>query len=305
MKLQSILQTVGRTPHVRINRLFPKEHEVWIKLEKNNPSNSIKDRISIALIEGAEKNKFLKKDSIIVEPTSGNTGISLSMVSAVKGYRLILVVPESMSIERRYIMSTFGAELVLTSKEKGMKGALEKAKDLYESIPNAWMAKQFNNKLNIYVHKKKTAREILDDFSEGFDYFITGVGTGGHIMGITEILKKRFPNMKIIAVEPKESAVISGNISEPHEIQGIGAGFVPDILDINILDEIFTVSKEEAFEYAKRAAKEEGLFVGISTGAALAAVNKKISEILKPSKFLTINYDTGERYLSVESLFKE
>src|SRR6266550_3929272 len=281
MKLQSILQTVGRTPHVRINRLFPKEHEVWIKLEKNNPSNSIKDRISIALIEEAEKNKFLKKDSIIVEPTSGNTGISLSMVSAVKGYRLILVVPESMSIERRYIMSTFGAELVLTSKEKGMKGALEKAKDLYESIPNAWMAKQFNNKLNIYVHKKKKTREI------------------------TEILKKRFPNMKIIAVEPKESAVISGNISEPHEIQGIGAGFVPDILDINILDEIFTVSKEEAFEYAKRAAKEEGLFVGISTGAALAAVNKKISEILKPSKFLTINYDTGERYLSVESLFKE
>src|SRR5438046_1452873 len=226
------------------------------------------------------------------------------MVSAVKGYRLILVGPESMSVERRYIMSAFGAELVLTPKEKGMKGAIEKAKDLYESIPNAWMPKQFNNKLNISGHKK-TALEILDDFSEGFDYFITGIGTGGHIMGITEILKKKFPNMKIIAVEPKESAVISGNVSRQHEIQGIGAGFVPYILDINILDEIFPVSKEEAFEYAKRAAKEEGLFVGISTGAALAAVNKKISEILKPSKFLTINYDKGERYLSVEGLFKE
>jgi cysteine synthase A len=303
MKAKSILQTIGNTPHVKINRLFGSDHEVWIKLERNNPGNSIKDRIALSMIEAAEKKGILTKDSVIIEPTSGNTGIGLALVSAVKGYRLILVMPESMSIERRKVMALYGAEFVLTPREKGMKGAIEKAGELVKETPNAWMPQQFDNPANTAVHRNTTAIEILTDFPDGIDYLITGVGTGGHITGVTEVLKEKFPNLKTFAVEPELSPVLSGGAPGPHPIQGIGAGFVPSILDTHILDGVIKVSKEDAFAFAQRLAKEEGIMAGISTGAALAAVAKKLPEIPKGSKVLTFNYDTGERYLSIEGLF--
>ena len=303
MKANNILETIGNTPHVRINRLFGSDHEVWIKLERANPGASIKDRIALAMIEDAEQKGLLNKDSIIVEPTSGNTGIGLALVAAVKGYKIILVMPESMSIERRRLMALYGAEFVLTPREKGMKGAIDKATEIAETTPNAWIPQQFNNPANTEIHRKTTAQEILNDFPDGLDYIITGVGTGGHITGVAEVLKAKFPNLKVFAVEPELSPVLSGGAPGPHPLQGIGAGFVPSILNVAILDGIIQVSKDEAFSYAQRAAKEEGIFVGVSTGASLAAVAKKLSEIEKGAKVLTFNYDTGERYLSVEGLF--
>src|ERR1700739_2502409 len=264
MKAQNILQTIGNTPHVKINQLFGKDYEVWIKLEKNNPGSSIKDRIALAIIEDAEQKGLLKKDSVIIEPTSGNTGIGLALVAAVKGYRIILVMPESMRIERRCLMGLFGAEFVLTPREKGMKGAIEKAGELAKSTPNAWMPQQFDNPANTEVHRKTTAQEIANDFPEGLDYIITGVGTGGHITGVAEILKAKFPNLKVLAVEPELSPVISGGSPSPHPLQGLGAGFIPSILNKDILDGVIQVGKDEAFQYAQRAAKEEGILVGIS-----------------------------------------
>ncbi|HEU4633779.1 MAG TPA: cysteine synthase A [Flavisolibacter sp.] len=303
MKANNILGTIGNTPHVRLGRIFP-DNEVWIKLEKNNPGASIKDRIALSMIEDAEQKGILKKDSIIIEPTSGNTGIGLALVAAVKGYKLILVMPESMSIERRRLMSLYGAEFVLTPREKGMKGAIEKASELAQSTPNAWIPQQFDNEANTEIHRRTTAQEIINDFSDGLDYVITGVGTGGHITAIAEVVKQKLPNLKVIAVEPELSAVISGGAPSPHPLQGLGAGFIPSILKTDELDGVITVSKEEAFDYAQRLAKEEGILVGISTGAAVAAVAKKLPEIPKDSKVLTFNYDTGERYLSIEGLFQ-
>jgi cysteine synthase len=303
MKANNILATIGNTPHVRINRLYGNSHEVWMKLEKNNPGASIKDRIALAMIEDAESKGLLNKDSIIIEPTSGNTGIGLALVAAVKGYKIILVMPESMSIERRRLMSLYGAEFVLTPREKGMKGAIEKANELAAETKNSWVPKQFDNPANTDIHRKTTALEILNDFPDGLDYIITGVGTGGHITGVAEVLKEKWPNLKVFAVEPELSPVLSGGSPSPHPLQGIGAGFVPSILNTKILDGIIQVSKDEAFAYAQRSAKEEGIFIGVSSGASLAAVAKKLPEIAKGSKILTFNYDTGERYLSVEGLF--
>ncbi|WP_185869395.1 cysteine synthase A [Blattabacterium cuenoti] len=304
MKVDSILKTIGNTPHVQLKRLYP-EHKVWIKLEKNNPGGSIKDRIALSMIEDAEKKRIIKKGDIIIEPTSGNTGIGLAIVSSVKGYRLILVMPESMSIERRKLFSIFGAKFVLTPKDKGMKGAIDKAKELVNIIPDSWMPKQFDNISNPNIHKKTTAKEIIDSFPEGIDYFITGVGTGGHITGIGEILKNKFPNIKIFSVEPIESQVIFEKKLKikPHYLQGLGAGFIPSILNIKILDGSFSVSKEEAFSYVRKIARKEGILVGISTGASLSAIDKQLSKFSKKSTILTFNYDTGERYLSVENLF--
>lgn len=303
MKAATILETIGNTPHVRMNRLFPTTHEVWLKLERANPGGSIKDRIALAMIEDAEKRGLLKPGSVIVEPTSGNTGIGLAMVAAVKKYKLILVMPESFSAERRKIMAAYGAEFALTPREKGMKGAIEKAKEIAASDPNAWVPMQFENEVNIEAHRNTTAREILNDFPEGIDYLITGVGTGGHITGIAELLKPMFPGLKVFAVEPELSPVISGGQPGAHPLQGIGAGFIPKNLHKEILDGVITVSKDEAFAYAQRIAKEEGIFAGISSGATLAAVAKKIPELPAGSRILAINYDTGERYLSVEGLF--
>jgi cysteine synthase A len=303
MKANNILATIGNTPHVRINKLFGSQHEVWIKLEKNNPGSSIKDRIALSMIEDAEHKGILNKDSVIIEPTSGNTGIGLALVAAVKGYKIILVMPESMSIERRRLMALYGAEFVLTPREKGMKGAIEKATELTQTTPNAWMPQQFDNPANTEIHRKTTAQEILADFPEGLDYIITGVGTGGHITGVAEILKEKFPSLKVFAVEPELSPVLSGGAPSPHPLQGIGAGFVPSILNTAILDGIIQVGKDEAYSFAQRAAKEEGILLGVSSGASLAAVAKKLAEIPAGSKVLTFNYDTGERYLSIEGLF--
>ncbi len=303
MKANNILETIGNTPHVRVNNLYGNDYEVWVKLEKFNPGNSIKDRIALSMIEDAEKKGILKPGSVIIEPTSGNTGIGLAMVAAVKKYKLILVMPESFSVERRRLMAVYGATFELTPREKGMPGAIEKAKELVATIPNAWMPDQFSNEANIEVHKRTTAQEVLNDFPEGLDYIITGVGTGGHITALGEVLKPKFPKLKVFAVEPALSPVISGGKPGPHPIQGIGAGFIPKNLHKEILDGVIQVTKEEAFEYAQRAAREEGLFVGISSGAALAAVAKKLPEIPKGSRILTFNYDTGERYLSIEGLF--
>ncbi len=303
MKFNNILESIGNTPHVRLNKLFSSDYEVFIKLERANPGASIKDRIALSMIEDAEEKGILTQNSVIIEPTSGNTGIGLAMVCAVKGYKLILVMPESMSIERRKIMSTYGASFELTPREKGMKGAIEKAAELVNADPNAWMPQQFSNKANIKVHRETTAIEILNDFPEGLDAIITGVGTGGHITGVGEVLKAKFPNLKVFAVEPAASPVISGGSPAPHPIQGIGAGFVPDNLHREILDGVIAVTKEEAFEMTQRLAKEEGILAGISTGASLAAVAKKIQELPKGSRILTFNYDTGERYWSVEGLF--
>jgi cysteine synthase A len=307
MRASTINDTIGNTPHVRINRLFsdraPKGVEVWMKLERANPGGSIKDRIALSMIEDAEKRGLLDKDSVIIEPTSGNTGVGLAVVAAVKGYKLVLVMPESMTVERRRLMAAYGATFELTPREKGMKGAIERAKELVASTPKAWMPQQFENPANLEVHRRTTAAEILRDFPEGIDYLITGVGTGGHITGVTEVLKKSFPQLKTFAVEPEKSAVISGGAPGPHRIQGIGAGFIPAIMDVSIIDGTITVSEEESFTYAQRSAREEGIFVGVSSGGALAAVAKKLPEIPEGSRVLTFCYDTGERYLSMEGLF--
>lgn len=302
MKANNILETIGNTPHVQLNKLF-KGKNVWIKLERNNPGNSIKDRIALAMIEDAEAKGLLKPDSVIIEPTSGNTGIGLAFVAAVKGYKLILVMPESMSVERRKLMSIYGAEFELTPREKGMKGAIEKARELTESTPNAWSPSQFDNQANVDIHRKTTAQEILADFPEGIDYLITGVGTGGHITGVADILKQKFPNLKVFAVEPEASPVLSGGDPGLHPLQGIGAGFVPSIYRNDLIDGVITVGKDEAFDFARNIAKTEGILAGISTGASLAAVNKKLAEIPDGATVLTFNYDTGERYLSIEGLF--
>ena len=303
MKAESVLQTIGNTPHVKINRLFPSKHSVWMKLERANPGGSIKDRIALSMIEDAESRGALKAGSTIIEPTSGNTGVGLAMVAAVKGYRLVLVMPESMSIERRRIMLAYGAEFVLTPREKGMRGAIEKAKEVLESTPNSWMPQQFENPANIEIHRNTTAAEIIADFPDGIDYLITGVGTGGHITGCAQILKEKFPQLKVFAVEPAASPVISGGAPSPHPIQGIGAGFIPTNLQTPLLDGVIQVTNDEAFEFARRAAREEGLFIGVSSGASLAAVCKKLPEIPEESIVLTFCYDTGERYLSVPNLF--
>jgi cysteine synthase A len=302
MKANTILETIGQTPHVRLNRLFP-GYEVWMKLERANPGASIKDRIALAMIEDAEAKGILTTGSTIVEPTSGNTGIGLAMVAAVKGYKLILVMPESMSIERRKIMAAYGAEFDLTPRELGMKGAIARAHELVESTPSAWMPQQFENPANIDIHKRTTAQEILADFPEGFDVLITGVGTGGHLTAVSEVLKEKFPNLKAYAVEPEASPVISGGAPGPHPIQGIGAGFIPQNLHVNAIDGSIQVSRDEAFAWAQRAAKEEAIFVGISSGASLAAVYKKLPDITPGSRILTFCYDTGERYLSIEGLY--
>ncbi|MEO8139169.1 MAG: cysteine synthase A [Gemmatimonadota bacterium] len=303
MKANSILDTIGGTPHVRLSRLFPGKVEVWLKLERANPGGSIKDRIGLSMIEDAEKRGIIKKGSVIIEPTSGNTGIGLAMTAAVKGYRLILVMPESMSIERRRIMAAYGAEFDLTPREKGMKGAIERAKELVAQTPNSWMPNQFENPANIEVHKRTTAAEILADFPEGLQYLITGVGTGGHITGVSEVLKEKMPGLKTFAVEPAKSPVISGGAPSPHKIQGIGAGFIPANLHTATLDGAIQVTEEEAFAYAVRATKEEGIFIGPSSGASLAAVAKKLPEMAAGSRVLAFCYDTGERYLSIEGLF--
>ena len=303
MKANNILETIGNTPVVKINNLYGENKNVWIKLERTNPGNSIKDRIALAMIEDAEAKGLLNPDSVIIEPTSGNTGIGLALVAAVKGYKVILVMPESMSVERRKLMEIYGAEFDLTPREKGMKGAIERAAELVAETPNAWSPSQFNNPANVAVHQKTTAQEILADFPNGLDYIITGVGTGGHISGVASVVKAKFPNVKVIAVEPELSPVLSGGSPSPHPIQGIGAGFVPENYHGNLIDEVIQVSKDEAFEYTRNIAKKEGILVGISTGASLAAVAKKVASLPDDAVVLTFNYDTGERYLSIEGLF--
>ena len=303
MRADTILETIGHTPHVRIRRLFDARVEVWMKLERANPGGSIKDRIALAMVEDAESRGVIGPGSVIVEPTSGNTGIGLAMVAAVKGYRLILVMPESMSVERRRIMAAYGAELVLTPREFGMNGAIERARALLGETPQSWMPQQFENPSNIAVHQRTTAREIREAFPEGLDVLITGVGTGGHITGVAEALKPIMPGLKVFAVEPQKSPVLSGGLHSPHKIQGIGAGFVPKNLHRDVLDGVIQVAEADAFAYAARAAREEGLFVGISSGASLAAVAAKLPELTSGARVLTFCYDTGERYLSVEGLF--
>jgi cysteine synthase A len=302
MKYNNILETIGNTPHVRLSRLFP-DQEVWMKLEKQNPAGSIKDRIALAMVEEAEKQGLLKPGDTIIEPTSGNTGVGLSFVGAAKGYRVIIVMPESMSVERRRLVSIYGAELVLTPREKGMKGAIAKAEEMQKVIPGSWIPQQFINEANPVVHAEKTAQEILADFPGGLDYLITGIGTGGHITGVGRELKKKFPSIKVIGVEPVDSPIITEGRSGPHAIQGIGAGFIPDTLDLNLLDSVMKVTKEEAYDYVRRLARKESILGGISTGAALAAVAGKVAELTEKKRILTFNYDTGERYLSIEGLF--
>jgi cysteine synthase A len=302
MRANNILETIGDTPHVRLGRLFP-NREVWLKLERANPGGSIKDRIGLAMIEDAERRGVLTKDSVIIEPTSGNTGIGLAMVAAVKGYKLILVMPDSMSVERRRILAAYGAALVLTPREKGMKGSIARAQELAAENPGSWIPQQFENPANIEVHRRTTAEEVLRDFPEGIDVIITGVGTGGHITGVSEVLKKQWPRLLTFAVEPAKSPVISGGEPSPHRIQGIGAGFVPANLHRDTLDGVIQVTEEEAFGMTVRAAKEEAVFVGPSSGAALAAVAKKLPDLPESARILTFCYDTGERYLSVEGLF--
>ncbi|MHB0708044.1 cysteine synthase A [Roseomonas mucosa] len=298
MKAENVLQTIGNTPHIRLARLFP-QAEVWVKSERGNPGGSIKDRIALSMVEAAEAEGQLKPGGVIVEPTSGNTGIGLAMVAAVKGYKLVLVMPESMSVERRRLMQAYGASFDLTPREKGMKGAIARAEELVAQTPGAWMPQQFENPANIEVHVRTTAREILADFPEGLDALVTGVGTGGHITGCAEVLKKEWPGLKVFAVEPAASPVISGGAPAPHPIQGIGAGFVPKNLHTDLLDGVIQVSAEEAKDYARRSASVEGLLVGISSGAALAAIAAKLKELPAGSRVLGFNYDTGERYLSV------
>ena len=299
MKAENILKTIGNTTHLKINKLFPAGYEVWIKLERENTGASIKDRIALSMVEDAEEKGVLHPGSVIIEPTSGNTGIGLAMVAAVKGYRLILVMPESMSVERRKIMELYGAEFELTPREKGMKGSIAKAEEMFQEIPDAWVPSQFVNPANPEIHKNTTAEEIIKDFPEGIDCLISGVGTGGHISGCSEKLKSAFPEMKTFAVEPADSPVISGGEPGPHPIQGIGAGFIPENLHREWLDGTIQVDKDSAFEYTRRAAKEEGLLAGISTGATLAAIASKLPDLPAGSRILGFNYDTGERYLSL------
>ncbi|MDO6462121.1 cysteine synthase A [Granulosicoccaceae sp. 1_MG-2023] len=303
MKYNNILEAIGNTPAIKINKLFRDDINVWMKVERFNPGGSIKDRIGLAMIEAAEKEGLLKPDTVIIEPTSGNTGIGLAQAAAVKGYRLILTMPESMSVERRRYMAALGAELVLTPKEKGMGGAIEKAGQLLEETPNSWMPQQFTNPANVEVHKNTTAQEIVADFPEGVDYLITGVGTGGHITGCAEVLKEKFSDIKVLAVEPETSPVITRGEKGQHRIQGIGAGFIPEVLRTDLLDGTVLVKDADAFEMARRCAKEEGIFVGISSGATLAAVKNKEAEIPAGATVVIFSYDTGERYLSIEDLF--
>ena len=305
MRAANILETIGNTPHVRVNRLFGSA-EVWIKSERANPGGSIKDRIALAMVEDAERSGALKPGGTIVEPTSGNTGIGLAMVAAVKGYRLILVMPESMSLERRRLMLTYGATFDLTPKEGGMKAAIARAQEIVATTEGAWMPQQFDNPANVAAHAATTAREILTDFSSSpIDVLITGVGTGGHITGCARVLKKEWPSLKVFAVEPTLSAVISGGQPGPHPIQGLAAGFIPNNLDVSALDGVITVEAEESREMARRAAREEGMLVGISSGACLAAIAKKLPELPEGSRVLGFNYDTGERYLSVPDFLPE
>lgn len=301
MKINNILESIGNTPVVRLAKLFPNA-EVWMKLEKANPGGSIKDRIALHMIEDAEQKNTINKDTELIEPTSGNTGIGLAMVAAVKGYKLTLVMPESMSVERRALMKAYGANLVLTPKELGMNGAISKAAELAADNKNSWIPSQFTNQANPEIHRTTTALEIAADFPDGLDYLITGVGTGGHITGISEILKEKFSNLKVLAVEPNDSPVISGGKPGPHPLQGIGAGFIPEVFNLNAIDGAIKITKEEAFEEVQKIAKLEGILVGVSTGASLAAVRKQLQEIETPKTILTMNYDTGERYLSVEGL---
>ncbi|MGI4748508.1 MAG: cysteine synthase A [Janthinobacterium lividum] len=298
MKATSVLQTIGKTPHIRVSRLFP-DAEVWIKSERSNPAGSIKDRIAVAMVEAAEASGALKPGGTIIEPTSGNTGIGLAMVAAVKGYKLIVVMPDSMSVERRRLMQAYGATFDLTPKAGGMKAAIARAHELAAEQPGAWIPQQFDNPANIDIHVRTTAQEILADFPDGIDVLITGVGTGGHITGVAMVLKQRFPNLKVFAVEPALSPVISGGDPGPHPIQGIGAGFIPKNLHTDLLDGTIEVEAEEAREFARRSARQEGLLVGISSGATLAAISKKLPELEKGAVVLGFNYDTGERYLSV------
>ena len=300
MKADNILATIGNTPHIRIQRLFGENSEVWIKSERSNPGGSIKDRIALAMIEAAEASGALQPGGTIIEPTSGNTGVGLAMVAAVKGYKLILVMPDSMSVERRRLMLAYGATFDLTPREKGMKGAIARAQELAEQHPGAWIPQQFENPTNIEVHVRTTAEEILRDFPEGLDALITGVGTGGHISGCAQVLKKAWPGLKVFAVEPSASPVISGGAPSPHPIQGIGAGFIPANLHTDLLDGVILVEAEEAREYARRSAAQEGMLVGISSGATLAAIAKKLPELPAGARVLGFNYDTGERYLSIE-----
>ena len=299
MKARSILDTIGRTPHVRINRLFG-DAEVWVKSERANPGGSVKDRIALAMVEEAERSGALKPGGTIIEPTSGNTGIGLAMVAAVKGYPLVLVMPDSMSVERRRLMLAYGARFVLTPREKGMKGSIARAQELAAETPGAWIPQQFENPANIDAHVRTTAPEILEDFPEGLDVLITGVGTGGHLTGCARVLKAAWPRLEVFAVEPAASPVISGGAPSPHPIQGIGAGFVPTNLDTSVLDGVITVEAEEAREMARRSAREEGILVGISSGATLAAIARKLPGLPKGARVLGFNYDTGERYLTVE-----
>ncbi len=301
MKAKNILEVIGNTPVVRINKMFGDELNVWIKLERQNPGGSIKDRIALAMIEDAEEKGILTEGALIVEPTSGNTGIGLAMVAVVKGYRLKLVMPESMSVERRKMMKAYGAEIILTPKEGGMKAAIEKADEIAKT-EGGWIPMQFDNPANPTIHAQSTAYEIYSDFGSELDYLITGVGTGGHISGISRVLKSKIPNFKTVAVEPQDSPIISGGDHGPHKIQGIGAGFIPQNLDIKLIDKVVQVSNEEAFDYARKAALMEGLFVGISTGASLAAIAKLLPELYGKS-VLTIQYDGGDKYLSVEGLY--
>jgi cysteine synthase A len=299
MKADSVLATIGNTPHIRLSRLFP-DHEVWVKSERSNPGGSIKDRIALAMVEDAERSGKLRPGGTIIEPTSGNTGIGLAMVAAVKGYKLVLVMPESMSLERRRLMLAYGATFDLTPKEGGMKGAIARAQELVEQTPGAWMPQQFDNPANVEIHARTTAREILTDFADApFDYLITGVGTGGHLTGCAEVLKKSWPNLKAYAVEPTLSPVIGGGQPGPHPIQGIGGGFIPTNLHTQSIDGAHAVEAEDAKEMARRCAREEGLLVGISSGATLAAISQKLAEVDAGAKILGFNYDTGERYLSV------
>ena len=302
MKASNILQTIGNTPHVRINRLFGNTHNVWIKSERSNPGGSIKDRIALAMVEDAEKSGALKPGATIIEPTSGNTGVGLAMVAAVKGYKLILVMPDSMSIERRRLMLAYGASFDLTPKEKGMKGAIARAEELKAATPGSWIPQQFENPANADVHARTTAQEILADFPDGLDAIITGVGTGGHLTGVARVLKAKFPQLKVYAVEPTGSPVISGGAPGPHPIQGLGAGFIPKNLDTSLLDGVILVDAEPAREYARRCAAEEGILVGISSGATLAAIAQKLPDLPAGATVLGFNYDTGERYFSVEGL---
>jgi cysteine synthase A len=303
MRIDSILQSIGDTPHVRLRRLFGDTHEVWMKLERANPGGSIKDRIALSMIEDAERRGILGEGSLIVEPTSGNTGIGLAMVAAVKGYELVLVMPDSMSVERRRVMVAYGARLELTPRELGMKGSIARAQEIAAAHPKAWIPQQFENPANIEVHRQTTVREILHDFPDGLDVVITGVGTGGHITAIGEMLRQQWRGLRVLAVEPAKSPLISGGTHTPHRIQGIGAGFIPANFHRDAIDGTVQVTEEAAFEMAGRAAREEGIFVGISSGASLAAVAQTLPELPAGSRVLTFCYDTGERYLSIEGLF--